>query len=70
MAPPDRRLVRLIRTRAGTRCVVQVPKPQCPLPGWRAYALLAVGPNGDRPIHLTLYERMEEPEAPYGPQAA
>ena len=67
----QRRLVRLIQTHAGPRYVVQVPEPQCPLHGWRAYAVLAVGPNGDGPLRLTLYERtdgcLEEPD---GPQAA
>jgi hypothetical protein len=71
LAPTGRRLVRVIQTRAGPRCVVQVPEPQCPLPGWRAYALLAVGPNGDRPLRLTLYERTDGcPEVADGPQAA
>jgi hypothetical protein len=58
--------VRLIQTDAGPRYVVQVPEPQCPLPGWRAYAVLAVGPDGDGPLRLTLYERtdgcLEEPD--------
>ncbi len=36
-----RPLVRLIETRTGPRYVVQVPEPQCPIPGWRAYAVLA-----------------------------
>ena len=51
--------------------MVQVPEPQCPIPGWRAYAVLAFGANGDGGQHLTLYERVEDgPEAPDGPQAA
>ena len=62
--------MRLSHTRAGPRYVVQVPEPRCPVSGWRAYAVLALGPDGDAPLHLTLYERMEEPEAPYGPRAA
>jgi hypothetical protein len=48
-----------------------VPDPQCPIPGWRAYSVLAVGPNGDPPLHLTLYERVDGClEVPDGPQAA
>ncbi|MDP2949775.1 MAG: hypothetical protein Q8P22_09600 [Chloroflexota bacterium] len=71
MALQHRRLVRLIQTRTGLRYVVQVPEPQCPIPGWRAYAVLAFGPNGDGDQRLTLYERLEDgPEAPDGQQAA
>lgn len=67
----QRRLVRLIQTRAGPRYVVQVPEPQCPVPGWRAYSVLALGPDGDAPLHLTLYERTDRHlEEPDGPQAA
>lgn len=65
-----RPLVRLIETRTGPRYVVQVPEPQCPIPGWRAYAVLAFGANGGGQ-RLTLYERAEDgPEAPDEPQAA
>ncbi len=71
MVPLCRPLVRLIETRAGPRYVVQVPEPQCPIPGWRAYAVLAFGANGDGGQRLTLYERAEDgSEAPDGPQAA
>ena len=66
-----RPLVRLIETRTGPRYVVQVPEPQCPIPGWRAYAVLALGANGDGGQRLTLYERAEDdPETPDGQQAA
>jgi hypothetical protein len=66
-----RPLVRLIETRAGPRYVVQVPEPRCPIPGWRAYVVLAFGANGDGGQRLTLYERAEDgPEAPDGQQAA
>lgn len=57
----NHRLVRLIHTRAGPRYVVQVPEPVCPIPGWRAYSLLALRPNGDPDQRLTLYERADEP---------
>ena len=71
MATPSHDLVRLIHTRAGPRYVVQVPEPQCPIPGWRAYAVLAFGPNGDGGQRLTLYERDDGwPEMPHGSQAA
>ena len=66
-----RPLVRLIETRTGPRYVVQVPEPQCPIPGWRCYSVLALGPDGERPLHLTLFERIDErPEDVNGPQAA
>lgn len=58
MVAAHRQPVRLIQTRSGPRYVVQVPEPQSPIPGWRAYSVLAVGPNGDPPLHLTLYERV------------
>ena len=71
MVAAHREPVRLIQTRTGPRYVVQVPQPRSPIPGWRAYSVLAVGPNGDPPLHLTLYERVKgRPEAPDGPQAA
>jgi hypothetical protein len=54
-------LVRLVHTRAGPRYVVQVPEPVCPIPGWRAYSLLALAPNGDPDQRLTLYERIDDP---------
>ena len=71
MALNGRARVRLIDTPTGPRYVVQVPEPHCPLHGWRAYAVLAVGPNGDGPLRLTLYERADgRLEEPDGPQAA
>lgn len=54
-------LVRLIRTRTGPRYIVQVPEPACPIPGWRAYAVLALTSNGDPGQRLTLYERIDAP---------
>jgi hypothetical protein len=57
MTAARRRLVRLIETRAGCRYLVQVPHVQCPVPGWRTYALLALSLDGDDPVRLTLYER-------------
>jgi hypothetical protein len=66
-----RPLVRLIETRTGPRYVVQVPEPQCSIPGWRAYAVLAFGTNGDGGQRLTLYERVDDDwEDPDGPRAA
>jgi hypothetical protein len=71
MVTVHRQPVRLIQTRTGPRYVVQVPEPLSPIPGWRAYSVLAVGPNGDPPLHLTLYERVDgHLEAPDGPRAA
>ena len=71
MFAPGQRPVRLVFTRAGPRYVVQVPEPRCPIPGWRAYAVLAFGPNGDGGQRLTLYERDDgHPEMPHGSQAA
>ena len=65
------RLVRLIHTCAGPRYIVKVPEPVCPIPGFRAYALLALRPNGDPDQRLTLYERADEPpEYPGDRQAA
>ncbi len=65
------RLVRLIRTSTGPRYVVRVPQRACPIPGWRAYALLALTPSGDPDQRLTLYERIEDPpEIPDDRQAA
>ncbi|MPZ50832.1 MAG: hypothetical protein GEU75_16295 [Dehalococcoidia bacterium] len=71
MALSRRSLVRLIETRAGPRYVVQVPHDRCLTPGWRAYALLALGLDGEPPIRLTLYERTDErPDDRDGPRAA
>ena len=64
--------VRVVRTRAGTRYVVQVPYPSASYGGWRAYAVLATGPGReDRPLHLTLYDRPGGPMGgPDGARAA
>lgn len=71
MVVDRRRLVRVMQTRAGPRYIVQVPEPSCRIPGWRAYAVLVVGPDSDGPQRLTLYERVDDgSEAPDGPQAA
>ncbi len=55
------RLVREIHTCAGPRYIVKVPEPVCPIPGFRAYALLALSRNGDPDQRLTLYERIDAP---------
>jgi len=72
MAILHHRSVRVVRTRAGTRYVVQVPYPPASYGGWRAYAVLATGPGPvDRPLHLTLYDRSGGPMGgPDGAQAA
>ncbi len=71
MALQNRRPVRLVQTQAGPRYLVQVPEPQCPIPGWRAYSVVAMGPDGERPVQLTILERIDErPEDRDGPQAA
>ncbi len=59
MVTAHRQPVRLIRTRIGPRYVVQVPEPRSRIPGMRAFSVLAVGPNGDQPLRLTLYERID-----------
>jgi len=39
------------------------------VPGWRAYAVTALGPNrDDGPLHLTVYDRVDD--LPDGPLAA
>jgi hypothetical protein len=49
--------------------VVQVPYPSAPIPGWRAYAVTALGPGRfDGPLHLTVYDRMGD--LPDGTRAA
>lgn len=60
---------RIIETRSGPRQIVQVRQAIPVLPGWRAYAVTALGPNpGDRPLRLTVYDRIEH--LPDGPLAA
>lgn len=60
---------RVIETRSGTRQIVQVRQAVAALPGWRAYAVTALGPNpGDGPLHLTVYDRIDD--VPDGPLAA
>jgi len=54
--------VRLVFTRAGPRYVVQVPEPRCPIPGWRAYAVLAFGPNGDGGQHRSTAASAKPPD--------
>jgi hypothetical protein len=58
MVTAHRQPVRLIRTSIGPRYVVQVPEPSA-IPGMLAYSVLAVGPNGDQLLRLTLYERID-----------
>ena len=71
MAIASQHLVRVIHTRAGPRYVVRIPDPVCPMRGWRAYSVLAFGPNGDGDQRLKLYERVDDlPEVPDGRQAA
>lgn len=71
MVLAQRRLVRVIETRAGLRYLVQVPHDIYSTPGWRAYALLALGIDGEQPVRLTLYERTDDrPGHRDGPQAA
>lgn len=60
---------RVIETRSGPRQIVQVRQAIPVLPGWRAYAVTALGPNpGDGPLHLTVYDRMDS--VPDDPLAA
>lgn len=62
MALRRREPVRVVETRAGLRFVLQVPYPSAPMPGWRAYAVTALGPGReDGPLHLTVYDRMSDP---------
>ena len=71
MVLAHRRLVRVIETRSGPRYLVQVPHDSCTTPGWRAYALLAIGLDGEQPVRLTLYERTDDLRGDCdGPQAA
>lgn len=64
-----RQPVRVIETRSGTRQIVQVRQLSPAVPGWRTYAVTALGPNlGDGPLYLTVYDRADEP--PDGPLAA
>ncbi len=60
MAIASEHLVRVIHTPAGPRYVVRVPDPVCPMRGWRAFSVLAFGPNGDGDQRLTLYERIDD----------
>jgi len=72
MANLRRQPVRLIETRAGPRQIVQVRQLSPGLPGWRTYAVTALGPRReDGPLHLTVYDRGEDlPGVPDGPRAA
>jgi hypothetical protein len=64
-----RRPVRIIETRSGQRQLVQVRQVVPALPGWRAYAVTALGPGReDGPLHLTVYDRVGN--LPDGPLAA
>ena len=61
--------VRVIETRSGTRQLLQVRQAIPALPGWRTYAVTALGPRrDDEPLHLTVYDRIDE--LPDGPLAA
>ena len=60
---------RVIETRSGPRQIVQVRQAIPVLPGWRAYAVTALGPNpGDGLLHLTIFDRMDD--VPDDPLAA
>ena len=64
-----RQPIRVIETRAGTRQIVQVRQLSPAVPGWRTYAVTALGPGrDDEPLHLTVYDRIDE--LPDGPLAA
>ena len=69
MARLRRQPVRVIETRSGSRQILQVRQLVPVLPGWRAYAVTALGPNrDDGPLHLTVYDRVDD--LPDGPLAA
>lgn len=69
MARLHRQPVRVIETRSGPRQLVQVRQIAPAVPGWRAYAVTALGPgHEDRPLRLTVYDRVDE--LPDGPLAA
>lgn len=60
---------RLIETRSGLRHIRQTRQAIPVPPGWRAYAVTALGPGpGDGPLHLTVFARSEP--LPDGPLAA
>jgi len=64
-----RQPIRVIETRAGKRQIVQVRQLSPAVPGWRTYAVTALGPGrDDEPLHLTVYDRIDE--LPDGPLAA
>ena len=59
----------MITTRSGQRQLVQVRQLAPAVPGWRAYAVTALGPKrDDGPLHLTVYDRVDD--LPDGPLAA
>ncbi|MCK6563609.1 MAG: hypothetical protein L6Q80_02535 [Dehalococcoidia bacterium] len=69
MALLRRQPVRIIATRSGPRQLVQVRQAVPALPGWRAYAVTALGPGwDDGPLRLTVYDRVDG--LPDGPLAA
>ncbi len=69
MALLRRQPVRVVATRSGQRQLVQVRQATHVMPGWRAYAVTALGPNrDDGPLHLTVYDRVDD--LPDGPLAA
>lgn len=52
MALLCRQPLRVVATRAGTRQLVQVRQAVPALPGWRTYAVTALGPRrDDEPLH-------------------
>ena len=69
MALLRRQPVRVIATRSGQRQLVQMRQVGPAVPGWRTYAVTALGPRrDDEPLHLTVYDRIDE--LPDGPLAA
>jgi len=69
MALLRRQPVRVFATRSGPRQLVQVRQAVPALPGWRTYAVTALGPGrDDGPLQLTVYDRIDE--LPDGPLAA
>ena len=65
-----RQLLRRLERQAGIRYLVQVPHDQTATPGWRRYELLALGPDGNPPLRLTLFERIGGRLDGDGPRAA
>lgn len=66
-----RPLLRLVDVHSRPRFLLLLPMADCPLPGWRASAILVLDHHGRKELELTLYQRREAPDEDYdGPQAA